>query len=536
PPAAAPASDAMSLGRSSAVMAAGTFLSRITGFARVLAVTTVLGVNGLGDAYNYANSIPNIIFDLLIGGILSATLVPVFVEELNRRDRREARRAVSAIVTVIGAALIAVSVLLYLLAPYVIRFYLLANNQTTKADESAVATSLLHLFAPQVFFIGTIVVSTALLNARRRFAAAAFSPVINNLIAIAAIGVTSATASQLAIGPLRHQPRVILVLGLGTTLGYVVQLLVQIPAMRRAGLSLRPVWDIHHPAVRKVLGLSAWLVGVVVTNQISLNVILVLAGHKSGGATAYTTAYQFFQLPYALFTVSVASALTPDLAERWTRRDRRGFSRRMIYGLRVTLGVLVPAAAGYAVVAGPLIDLAVRHGHVSADGAHQISSSLALFAIGLPGFSAFVLLMRGFQAMQDTRAMFWMYALENALSLVAAVILYPLLGVKGLAIAWVGPYTIAAVAAAIRLGRRTGTLGGALTIRALWRIALAGAVMVVALVAVGRVLPHGGSDARLVLRLLGQLVVGTAAYLGAARLLGIEEIQPVLRLARRLRR
>ncbi|MBO0729423.1 MAG: murein biosynthesis integral membrane protein MurJ [Acidimicrobiaceae bacterium] len=520
------------LARNSAVMAGGTFLSRLTGFARVLLVATVLGTSGLGDAYNLANSVPNIVYDLLLGGILSATLVPVFVEEFSKDDIEEGDRAISVVLTTVCAALAVISVALYFLAPLVLRFYLLLNHGSAAAAERAVGTSLLRMFAPQVLLLGAIVVSTALLNARRRFAAAAFSPVANNLIAIAAILATRSIAANLNVGPFRTEHRALLVLGLGTTLGYLVQLLLQIPSMRLAGISLRPSWNLHHPAVRRVASLSVWLIGVVIANQVALNVILVIAASTSGDATVYTTAYQFFQLPYALFTVSVASALTPDLAERWTNQDRLGFQRRVIAGLRVALGILVPAAAGYAIVAQPLIKLAVDYGHVTPSGAHNIGASLALFAIGLPGFSAFVLLMRAFQAMQDTRTMFWMYALENAMTLALAGIFYPLMGVRGLALAWVAPYTVVAIISAVRLQRRTGTLGGALTIRALWRIVFATALMTAVLLVLGAVLPHGGGHVGLVVRLIVQVGAGALVYVGVARALGIEEVEPVLRLLR----
>jgi putative peptidoglycan lipid II flippase len=232
----------------------------------------------------------------------------------------------------------------------------------------------------------------------------------------------------------------------------------------------------------------------------------------------------------------VASALTPDLAERWQRDDFVGFARRNIRGLRVTLGVLVPAAAGYVVIAGPLIDLGVLYGHVSPSGAAAIGSSLAWFAAGLPGFSAFALLMRAFQAMQDTRSMFALYVVENALTVVGTVALYPSMGVRGLALAWVAPYSLVAVVAAVRLGRRTGSLGGSLTVRALARIAVATAAMVAVLLALRPLLPGGHSHLGLALRLVVDVVAATAVYVGAARLLGIEEVQPVYGLFRPLLR
>jgi putative peptidoglycan lipid II flippase len=510
----------------------------------VLAVGYVLGISPISDAYNYANGIPNIIYDLLLGGILSATLVPVFVDQFRSGNRAETMRGVSAVASAIAVALVAISGLLWLTAPWVIHFYLLLYPANAATATRALATQLLHYFAPQVFFLGIIVLSTAMLNARRNFTAAAFSPVLNNLIAIGALlaakAVASGVLSSRGTNPttLVHRfaldRHAIWVLGIGTTAGYVVQFLAQVPAMRRVGYRIRPVWDLHHPAVRRVASLSVWVVGVVVANQLSLALVMVLAGKVYGGVTAYQFAYQFFQLPYALIAVSIASALMPDLAERWGEGDRVGFERRFVIGFRTTMALLVPIAFAYVAVAQPFIHLAVQHGLVTASGAHLLGSTLALFAIGLPGFSAFFLLMRLYQAMQNTRTMFWLYALENALTLVAAIALDQVLGVPGLALAWVAPYTLVSFVAAHDLRRRVGSLGGTFTVRSLVRILIAGAVTAGAVFAVGLLFPSSGSDVILVFRLIVQLGVGAAVYLGMARFLGITELRPVIRLVRRL--
>jgi putative peptidoglycan lipid II flippase len=523
-----------STSRNTAILAGGTFLSRITGFVRVVVIAYALGLGGLADAYNLANTVPNIIYELILGGVLSATMIPVFVEQFRREDRQAGARSISAVLTAITAVLAVVTVLLYVLAPFIIHFYLLFNHQATGGDERAVGTSLLRLFAPQVFFLGAIVVTTALLNARRHFGAAAFSPVVNNVISIAAILATKAVADTTRLGPFRHDHSALLVLGIGTTAGYIVQFLIHLPALARAGISFRPVWDLHDPAVRQVTRLSAWLVGVVLTNQASLTVVLILADQVGGRYSIYQSAYTFFQLPYALFAVSVASVLTPDLAERWASRDRVGFQRRMIAGSRITLAVMIPAAIGFALVARSVITLAIHHGAVSASESHLLGSCLALFALGLPGYSAFLLLMRALQAMQDARAMFRVYLLENALSVALSFVLYPSLGVRGLCLAWVAPYTLCSFVAAAQVQHRAGSLGGALTVRALVRVVLATAIMGAVIVTAGRALPSGVSDVDLVTRLVVEVAVGTAAYLGAARLFGIDELDPLLRLARRL--
>ena len=530
--------------RATAILAAGTFASRLTGFVRVLAIGYVLGVSSLSDAFNYANGIPNIIYDLLLGGILSATLIPVFVEQLRKEDRAESTRAISAITTAILAALVVITAVLWLLAPLIIHFYLLLNPASTGAAERALATRLLHYFAPQVFFLGAIVVSTALLNARRNFTAAAFSPVVNNLIAIGALLATKVIASGIltskttsAAGVLQRvtsDQHAIWVLGIGTTAGYVAQLLVQLPAMRRVGFRLRPVWDLHHPAVRRVAQLSTWLIGVVIANQIALALVMILAGKVQGGVTAYQFSYQFFQLPYALIVVSIATALMPDLAERWTTGDRRGFERQFVTGLRVALAVVVPVGLVYVAIAQPFIHVAVDHGRVSATGGHLVGVCLAIFAAGLPGFSAFFMLMRLYQATQNTRTMFWIYLMENGLTVVAALALNPILGVPGLVLAWVGPYTIGAVVAAYDLRRRVGSLGGTYTVRALARILIASGITGAAAFGVGRLFPSGAGDPVLIARLVAQVVVGALVYLAMARAIGIKEVGLVARLARRV--
>lgn len=531
-----------SMGRATAILAFGTFASRLTGFARVLAIGYVLGVGVLSDAFNYANGVPNIIYDLLLGGILSATLVPVFVEQLSEDDPREASRSISAVMTAIAASLVVVSGLLYVAAPAVIHFYLLLSPHTTGGAERALATRLLRDFAPQVFFLGTTVASTALLNARRRFTAAAVSPVINNVVAIAALLATKAAADRVlsqkgltasaSLDQFSRDGRAVLILGLGTTLGYAVQLLVQLPAMHGLGLRLRPVWDLRHPAVRKVARLSSWLVGVVMTNQISLALVMILAGRTAGGVTAYQFSYQFFQLPYALIAVSVASAIMPDLSEHWSAARFTRFEGQFVTGLRVTLAALTPIAVVYVVVAKPFVELAIHHGAVSPSGAHLVGRTLAYFVAGLPGFSAFFLLMRAFQAMQDARSMFRIYVLENVLTVIVALALSPALGVPGLAVAWVAPYTVASIYAVIVLRRRPqiGSLGGWLTIRALIRIALASLISGGAAVLAGLPLRSDHGDALVLARLILQVAVAGGIYLYLARALRMRELRPILRM------
>jgi putative peptidoglycan lipid II flippase len=518
-----------SFARNTTVMAAGTVLSRLTGFGRILALVWAFHLTRLADVFNIANTVPNILYDLVVGGVLSATLVPVFVDYLGRDDKEETWRAISAVMTVIAAVLAVLTAIFWLIAPALIHLYVILNNTSTAPDQRAVGTTLLRLFAPQLFFLGGIAVTTAFLNARRHFVAPAFSPVVNNLIAIAALIATRLVASSLGLGSFRHDHWALLLLGLGTTAGYVVQFVLQVPPMFRGRRKprLRPVWDPSHPAVRTILRLSAWTFGSVIANQVALNVILVLAARKAGDVTVFQTAFTFFQLPYAIFAVSIASVITPDLSARWSAGDVAGFRRQMARGLRLTLAILIPASVGYVLLAHPLIELVFRHGSFGAHDAHKIGTVVALFAVGLPGFSAYLLLMRGYQAMQDTRAMFRLYVVENAVTLVLAAALYPILGVGGLALGWVAAYTVGTIVAFAALRLRTRGLDGFETISVLARVGLASAVMAGAVWAVRAGL-GGPSDTHLAAEVIVGATAGAVAYFAASRVLGIREWEGVL--------
>jgi putative peptidoglycan lipid II flippase len=522
---AAPADEG--LARNTAVMAVGTVLSRLSGFGRVLALAYALDFHRLTDSYNIANTTPNIVYELVLGGVLSATLIPVVVDQLAHRDEERAWRNISALVTIATAVLVAVSALFALAAPAVIAVYTLGNHSASLHDQRAVATELLRLFSPQVLLLGLITLATAVLNVRRRFAAPTWTPILLNVWTIAVLVAFPHVAKSLTLAAVRHDTKALLLLGVGTTVGYLVQLLAMVPSLRRADLHLRWVWDPRNEAVRLTLRLSSWTVGVVVANQLSFALIIVLANGVDGGFSAFTAAFLFFQLPHAILAVSIMSALMPGLSEQWARGEREAFRRDIARGLRTTAAVLVPAAAGYALLARPFIQLVLEHGRLSPHAAGLTADLLALFAVGLPGFSLYLLAMRAFQAMKDTRTMFVLYLGENLLTAALAVVLYQRIGVQGLALAYVAPYTLFTVFALARLHRDTGGLDVAGIVRSLVRVGVCTAVMS----AVMAVLIHllSGSAARVAC----SFVAGGTVYVGLAKATGLDEFLALLRPGRR---
>ncbi|MGH8904728.1 MAG: lipid II flippase MurJ, partial [Egibacteraceae bacterium] len=335
--------------RQAPLMAAGTLLSRLTGFVRTAAIVAVLGVSRVGDAYNTANTLPNVLYFLVTGHTVSSLVVTLLAQAADGTQRRRRAEVIGdAVAAVTGVASIAVLVL----APLVIRLY--AFKLRGAPDYGAyvsVASFWLMLFAPQVFCYGLSAYATAVLNAHGRLALAGFAPVATNVITIGGVaayvavgGPNPADLAGLGAVPL-------VVLGAATTLGVAVMAVVQLAGARRLlpgpRLRLRPRLHRHDPVLRELLSLGRWTFVYVVVNQIGLSVVIALATPTGGALTAYQTAFMIMQLPFAIVAVSIFSALAPRLATTAVK-DRAGFAGAFSAGFRLSTAFLLPAAIGLA--------------------------------------------------------------------------------------------------------------------------------------------------------------------------------------------
>lgn len=442
-------------------MAAGTTLSRLTGLGRVFALSYALGISPLADAYNLANTTPNMIYDLVLGGVLSATLVPAFVAKLQggrfQQGDDDGWAGISAVLSVCLVVLLVITALVVAAAEPLMHGYTLAAPRGTAGAENAVAVRLLRLFAPQVLLYGLIALVTAVLNSIRRFALATFAPIANNLALIALLLGLS--------GPLRHaaqsvasptEPRLLLLLGLGTTAGVAAQAVVLLAGVSRSEARLRWRWAPRDAAVRQVAGLSGWTFAMVAANQAALFAVLLLANSRPGGVSAYTYAYTFFQVPFGVVAVSITGARQPAWAADWAAGRIRELRSEVAGGLRLLILLMVPIAAVLAALADPIVRLLLGHGATGAAGAALTGQVLAVLALGLPGFSAYLYYVRVFQALRDLRSAFGLYVLNNGLTVLLAFGLYRSFGVQGVAAAVSVGYTAAALASAAVLRRRIG--------------------------------------------------------------------------------
>ena len=520
-----------SLVRSSAVVAVGTMLSRITGFARIAALAYALGVTTLAGTYSYANETPNIVYELLLGGVLTATLVPLFVRHHEERDDD----ATSAIFTVAIIVLLAVTVVGVLLAPVIVRLYTLNVHARNLAEQRELATQLLRLFMPQMLFYGIVTLATAMLNARRRFLAAAFAPVLNNLVVI----VVFLALPHIADGSLNVQhvvddTKLILLMGVGTTAGVIVMAIALLPAMARARVHLRflPQW--RHPAVITMVRLSGWTVGYVIANQIALFVITVLANGTSGGPFIYVSAYAFFQLPHGLFAVSLMTTFTPEMASAATRNDLASMRAQLSSGLRLIALVIVPASALYIALGRPIIVTLLQRGAFNGSDAAIVADTLVAFAVGLLPFSWYLFSLRVFYARHDTYTPFWINCIENGLNIALAFPLYAWLGVPGLALSFALAYFAASVITLVVLHRRLHGIDGTRVTSTLVRTTIAGVVVGVVSWLVAGVIGWD-TTVEAVASLAAGTAVGAVVYLALLRLMRVDELDRVLALVPGLR-
>jgi putative peptidoglycan lipid II flippase len=511
--------------RSSAVVGVGTALSRITGLLRTVVLAYALGRFALADSYNLANTTPNIVYDLILGGILSATLVPVFVDRFQHTDED----GVNAVVTVVTSALIGVTVTAIIAAPWIFRAYTWATPGSDAADLESAGVPLLRLFLPQVLFYGLTALGTAILNARRRFAAPAFVPILNNLFVCGVLLLFAHLAGRGAsVDQVVDHPSWLWLLGAGTTLGIVIMTVALWPSLRASGWRFRWRFRPRDPAVLKVAALSGWTLGYVVANQIALLIVLALAaGEGEGVPTFYLYAFQFFQLPYGLFAVSLMTTITPELASAASNGNMVQFRDRLSYGIRLMTLVVLPSSIGMAVVARPLIVALLGDSFLPA------ADVLSNFAIGLLGFSLYLFVLRGFYALHDTRTPFFLNLLENGLNVVFAIALVGRFGAQGLAFSYSIAYTVAAVVAFAALRRRVGRLEGRRLAATTGRIAIAAGVMGLVTWAVTRSIgsPTGGGA---IVRLVVGILVGVVVYGACLLLLRVEEVSALrTRLLRR---
>jgi len=534
---------------SSAVMAAGTVFSRLSGLIRSLLLLAALGNQLHADQFAIGNTIPNMLYILLAGGVFNAVLVPQLVRAM-RNDPDGGEAYTNRVITLAGLFLMVVTVLLVALAPLVMSIYLgPAYDGPALADQRESVIAFARYCLPQVFFYGMFVLVGQILNARGRFGPMMWAPIANNVISVLVL-----VAYLLVYGEVSGRgltagftPSQELLLGLGSTLGIAAQFLILLPYLRSAGFTFRPRFDFRGSGLGHTLRLGIWTVLFVVVNQIAYTVVVRLA--SGGGAASagpgqgtgyavYSTTFLIVMVPHSVITVSLATAVLPQLSGRAADLDLRGVAASLNQTLRSALALILPFALLLPVVA-PDIANAISFG-AGRESYRLLITSLALFGPGVLFFTVHYLMLRGFYALERTRTVFWVQCVIATTNIVVALVLVHTTTARftspSLVLAYTASYAVGSLLSFLLLRHVLGGLRAGVLLRFLVRMLLAAGTSTAVAALVAHLL-HGltARPDQLVALATGTtvLLVDVAVFVGMARLLHLHEVTSMLDTVRR---
>lgn len=541
---------ARSLMKPSAVMAAGTVVSRVTGVFRDIAATAALGFFLVSDAFSLGNSLPTVIYILVIGGALNAVFVPQLVRRM-KEDADDGRAYADRLITLVGSILLVFSILAVLCAPLIVDLYTPDNYP---ANEYDLAVAFARLCLPQVLFYGIYTMLSQVLNARGRFGAPMFAPIANNIVAISTFLLFIAVAGTSAASDGVLTTQQVLILGIGTTLGVIVQALILIPVLVRSGYRWKPRFDWKGSGLGKTGTLALWTIGLVFVNQAAYIVITRLAakanvdaaaaGLVAAGLTTYQKAHLVFMLPHSVITVSIVTAMLPALSRVAHGGNLRKVGDDVGSTMRLVAALIVPIAAILMCVGTGVAILLFGYGAATPEQAGIMGAIVSVFMIGLLPFTLFYVMLRGYYALEDTKTPFWITVGFNVVLLAIAVPLFNASRAGGfqvgsLALSYGIAYWIAFIVSWIILGRRLGGLDTKRTVITLIKLIGAGLVSLGAMFAAFAFVFERGTKIyeQSKLGVLQEVVLisllGLAVYLLCAWILRVPEVGQALSLVHR---
>ncbi|WP_371661251.1 murein biosynthesis integral membrane protein MurJ [Streptomyces sp. NBC_00280] len=549
-PAAAPAAPkkggrATGLLKSSAVMAAGTMVSRLTGFVRSALIVSALGLGMLGDSFQVAYQLPTMIYILTVGGGLNSVFVPQLVRAM-KDDDDGGEAFANRLLTLVMVALGVLTALAVFAAPLLVRALSVEIADDPAANE--VAVTFTRYFLPTIFFMGIHVVMGQILNARGKFGAMMWTPVLNNVVIIVTLGMfiwVYGSAADSGMEVTTIPPEGQRLLGIGVLLGLIVQALAMIPYLRETGFRMRLRFDWKGHGLGKAAMLAKWTILFVLANQAGALVVTQLATAAAGdnpkvkgtGFAAYANAQLVWGLPQAIITVSLMAALLPRLARSAHEGDAGAVRDDISQGLRTTAVAIVPIAFGFVALGIPMCTLIF--GSSGTTEATNMGFMLMAFALGLIPYSVQYVVLRAFYAYEDTRTPFYNTVIVAAVNATASALCFFVLparwAVVGMAASYGLAYAIGVGVAWNRLRKRLGgDLDGTRVLRTYARLGIASVPAALlsgaACYGIGHTLGQGvgGSFASL----LGGGAVLLVVFYVAARRMRIEELNSLVGMVR----
>ncbi|RBY97317.1 murein biosynthesis integral membrane protein MurJ [Blastococcus sp. TF02-8] len=506
--------------RAAGTMAVATLVSRITGLLRTMVLAAALGVAAVGDAYNTANTLPNIVYELLLGGVLASVVVPLLVHA-QERDRDGGTAYAQRLATIAVSGLVVVTALAVLAAPLLTRLYGIVDDP----EQVRLANWLARLLLVEIVFYGVGALAQAILNSRGVFGPPAWAPVLNNVVVIATGLLFLAAAGPGDLTPATITPGQVWLLGIGTTLGIALQAVVLLPLLRRVGVPLRPRWGLKDTGLREAGTLGLWVVAYSAVSAVGVAVAMRIAngaGRSGGlGSLAFANASLLFQMPYGIIGVALLTALLPRMSRAAARHDVPAVVSDLSLGTRLSALGLLPVTAVLVVLGAPLGVLAFARGNTSVDEAEGIGTALAVGAFGLLPMAVTLLQLRVFYAMKDARTptliQVGMVAVRVPLLLLVPAVVGPEQVVAGLMLVTSVTYVAGWVIGDVALRRRLGGMRTGETLLPVLRVTLVAVAAALAGLLVRIVTSDLGGRSftgSLLQVLIGTVVIGGVAVVG----------------------
>ena len=520
--------------RASGIMAIGTILSRITGFIRGLLIVAVLGTALLADTYNVANTMPNILYNLLVGGALTAIFVPQLVRSFKDEDGGQA--FASRLVTTISIILLVLVAIGVIFAPFLVRLYAPEFFTEGFEQERDIAIAFTRYCLPQIFFLGLFTMLGQVANSRGSFGPLMWAPIANNIVGIIIFSAVLYYSPALTVATITDEQ--IQVLGWGTTFAIVVQALILIPVVYRSGIRIRPMWGIQ--GLGKSFTLAGWTLLYVFISQVGYLVTVNVAtsaavrsakdGITTGvGVTPFSNAYLIMLLPYSIVTISIVTAMLPHLSRLAIDKKVDEVREQLVRAIRMVGVITVPSAVAL-LLFGPLITEVLFFGIGSADSRY-IGYVLSALSFGLVAFSINLILIRGFNAFEDTRTQVSSILVINVISVGLSYLFLSTLQNKwvtvGLGAAFSISYLVGLFVTLSLLKRHIGKLVLGDFVPQHFRLLLASLIAMVPLFAISIYFDWIGANSSSgvrALELLSVMVISFVGFFLTARLLHIEEV------------
>jgi putative peptidoglycan lipid II flippase len=526
--------------RASGIMALGTIISRITGFARGILVVAVLGTTLLADTYNVANTMPNILYNLLVGGALTAIFIPQLVRSFDHADGGD--DFASRLITTISLILLVLVSLGMFFAPALVRLYAPEFFTVGFETEKDIAIAFTRYCLPQIFFLGLFTMLGQVANARGSFGPLMWAPIANNLVGIVLFGGFLIFSPGISLSSITDFQ--IALLGWGTTFSVVVQALVLVPVIKKLGITIKPRLGVS--GLGKSFALAGWTLVYVLISQlgylVTVNVATSAAVRSAQanietgvGYTPYTYAYFVMLLPYSIVTISIITAILPHISKLALDGKREEVKAQLVRAIRLVGVITVPSAVAF-LLFGPLITQSIFIG-ISDDDSRYIGYVLSALSFGLVAFSINLILIRGFNAFEDTKTQVVSILVINIFSVAMSYFFLVFLKTQwvtiGLGVAFSVSYLIGLFVTLRLLKKHTGRLALSEFIGQHFRLLIASLLAMLPLFAMTQYISWLNIEFSRAARageLLVVMVVAFVAYIVGAKALGIEEISMIRHL------